>query len=138
MVSRAAKAGRERISRYVSVEQGDILLVDFGKHQEGSRNLLGKRPVYVLSNIKNDSLNSVLMVIPLFRNRSRDNAETDVKIRTLDCNGLRYDEYAQPLNARKIRRYQIIKRLGKVKGKAIHSEILSSMWQQVDSDDGIK
>lgn len=138
MVSRAAKAGKERISRYVSVEQGDVLLVDFGKYQEGSRNLFGKRPVYVLSNIKSDSSNSVLMVIPLFRNRSRDNAETDVKIRTLDCNGLRYDEYAQPLNARKIRRYQIIKRLGKVKGKAIHSEILSSMWQQVDSNDGIK
>ena len=119
-----------------TLKQGDVILVNFGKHSEGSRNLYGKRPVFVLSSNADDKSVGVLMVVPMFRARSRDNAGNDVEIRPIDCPGLRYSEYAQAVNIQKIRKYQIIKRIGRVKNGAVHSELLASMWEQVGQKDG--
>lgn len=119
-----------------TLKQGDVLLVNFGSRLEGSRNLYGKRPVYVLSNNADDRTAGAVMVVPMFREKSRDNAGNDVEIRPIDCVGLRYTEYAQVMNVQKIRKHQIIRRIGRVKNDSVHSGLLASMWEQVERKDG--
>ena len=125
-------AGYEQ--RYIrsAIRQGDILLVNFGGRNNGSRNLCGARPVYVMNRQPGDMRGS-LLVIPLFRQESKDSAWRDVEIRPTDCKGLKYAVFAQPLNLQKIRRNQIVRRIGHVNGTDIHENILTSMWEQVDS-----
>lgn len=125
-------------SRHVcrTLQQGDVILINFGDNREGSRSLYGKRPGYVISRHADDKAVGVIMVVPLFREKSRDNAGSDVEIRPLDCRGLRYTEYAQVMNIQKIRKHQVIRRIGRVKNDTIHAEILSSMWKQVEREDG--
>ncbi|MBR1598270.1 MAG: type II toxin-antitoxin system PemK/MazF family toxin [Lachnospiraceae bacterium] len=136
MSSRSGQYGTNNHYVCSTLKQGDIILVNFGNRCEGSRNLYGKRPVYVLSNNADDKSVGVLMVVPMFRTKSRDNAGNDVEIRPIDCPGLRYPEYAQTVNIQKIRKHQIIKRIGRVKNGAVHSELLASMWEQVGQKDG--
>ena len=100
--------------------QGDVILVNFGRRSEGSRNLFDKRPAYVLSNNADDKTVGAVMVVPMFRDKSRDSYACDVEIRPIDCPGLRYSEYAQAVNIQKVRKHQIIKRIGRVKNDSIH------------------
>ena len=115
-----------------SVKQGDIVLVNFGREGKGSRNLCGNHPVYVMSRQSEDKRSGAIMAIPLFRKVSRDGSGSDIEIAPTDCHGLRYSEYAQPMNIQKIRRDRIIRRIGHVR-EGIHERILSAMWEQVDS-----
>ena len=115
-----------------SVRQGDIVLVNFGREVKGGRNLCGKRPVYVMNKQSNNRTNGAFMAIPLFRTVSRDSAGGDVEITPADCHGLRYSQYAQPMNIQKVRKGRIMKKIGHV-GEGVHERILAAMWDQVDS-----
>lgn len=136
MSSRSGKYSKKNHDVCSTLKQGDIILVNFGTRCEGSRNLCGKRPVYVLSRHADDKTVGALLVVPLFRNPSRDCAGNDVEIRPADCTGLRYTEYAQAVNIQKVRKHQIIRRIGRVKNASIHSGLLASMWEQVERKDG--
>ena len=125
---------RRRVCR--TLQQGDVVLINFGNRCEGSRSLYGKRPGYVISRHSDDKGAGVIMVVPLFRNKSRDSIGNDVEIRPVDCRGLRYTEYAQVMNMQKIRKHQVIRRIGRVNNETIHTELLSSMWEQVEREDG--
>ena len=118
-----------------TVRQGDVVLVNFGRGSKGSRSLCGNRPVYVLSRQLKDEYGSAVLVIPLFRQESREGAGKDVEITPAVCKGLRYSEYAQPMNLEKIRRNQIVRRIGHVKDGTVHDSLLSSMWNQIDKSE---
>ena len=111
--------------------QGDVLLVHFGGNRKGSRSLSGDHPAYVMSSDDRMKTDHVLMVIPLFRSPSKDTAAKDVEIGPMECRGLRRLEYAQIMNMQKISRYQIVRRIGRVKNEAVHKELLTSIWGQV-------
>ncbi len=132
MGSKHKAAGYDQRLVRMSVRQGDVLLVSFGRDGKGSRNFCGNRPVYVMSRQLDDKAGRSVMVIPLFRKPSRDGIGSDIEITPTECKGLRYPEYAQPMNIQKIRRTQIIRRIGHVSGEKVHESILSAMWDQVD------
>lgn len=136
MSSRKGHFGTNNYYVCSTLKQGDVILVNFGGRSEGSRNLYGKRPAYVLSNNAGDKTVGAVMVVPMFRDKSRDSYAYDVEIRPIDCPGLRYSEYAQAVNIQKVRKHQIIKRIGRVKNDSIHVELLDSMWEQVERRDG--
>lgn len=119
-----------------TLKQGDVILVNFGSRHEGSRSLYGRRPVYVLSNNADDKTAGVILVVPLFRSRSRDNSEIDIEISPVHCRGLHFTEYAQAMNIRKINKRQIIRRIGRIRNDVIHGEIMTSVWKLMESKDG--
>lgn len=122
-----------------TVKQGDVVLVNFGRGSKESRSLSGNKPVYVLSRQMKDEYGSAVLVIPLFRQESRDGVRKDVEITPAVCKGLRYSEYAQPMNLKKIRRNQIVRRIGHVQDETVHDNLLSSMWNQIDkSGEGLR
>ena len=128
----------QRFVRF-TVRQGDIVLVNFGNGSKGSRNLCGNRPVYVLSRQIKEEYGSAVLVIPLFRQESREGVGKDVEITPAVCMGLRYSEYAQPMNLKKIRRNQIVRKIGHVQDETVHDNLLSSMWNQIDkSGEGLR
>lgn len=137
MSAKGKQSNKDKHSRNgkTDVHQGDVLLVHFGNEWKGSRSLCGNRPVYVMSSDDSMKTDNVLLVIPLFRSPSRDTVSKDVEIRTIDCRGLRYPEYAQVMNMQKISRHQVIKRIGRVKSESVHKELLSAMWGQVGEQD---
>ena len=138
MGMKSERSGRSHNQASRSFEQGDIVLINFGNRCEGSRHLYGKRLGYVIGRHGDDNKAGVLLVVPLFRGKSRDGAENDVEIRPSDCRGLRYTEYAQVMNLQKIGTYQVIRRIGRVKKGSIHAELLASMWEQVEWKNGRK
>ena len=112
-------------------QQGDVLLVDFGGKGKAGRNLAGCRPVYVVSSQTDVNHRGLVWAIPLFREISRDCDGQDIKIEPGDCRGLRYVEYAQPMNIYKIRSYRIVRRIGHVNNANFHKELVSTILEQI-------
>lgn len=110
------------------IRQADVLLVNFG---DSDRCIFGKHPAVVISSDASLYNDNVLMVIPLFRKPSRDNSGSDVRIREIDCNGLRYEEYASVANIRKVYRRQVIKKIGHIKSEMVIKEITALFLDKV-------
>lgn len=110
------------------IRQADVLLINFG---DSDRCIFGKRPAVVISSDTSLYNDNVLMVIPLFRKPSRDNSGSDIQIRKIDCNGLRYEEYASVANIRKVYRRQVIKRIGHIKNENVIRELTASFLEKV-------
>ena len=119
-----------------NVRQGDIWLVDFGHKRKGSRSLFGKRPVYVMNASDRSETMCGVMGIPLFRCPSVDTAVEDIEILPHYCHGLRYAEYAQPLNIQRIRAYQIVRRIGHVNKCDIHQKLMLGVMEQIKKQAG--
>lgn len=110
------------------IRQADVLLINFG---DSDRCIFGKRPAVVISSDTSLYNDNVLMVIPLFRKPSRDNSGSDIQIREIDCNGLRYEEYASVANIRKVYRRQVIRKIGHIKNENVIGELTASFLEKV-------
>ena len=101
--------------------------------------IIGGVSAFILMGQMKDRYGGAVLVIPLFRQESREGAGKDVEITPAVCKGLRYSEYAQPMNLKKIKRNQIVRRIGHVKDETVHDSLLSSIWNQIDkSGEGLR
>ena len=129
-----SKAGKKRnYMKYLMVCQGDVLLIRFGKEDAGCRNG-GTRPCVVVSSDKAIQAERRFFVIPLYRKPSKSTSREDILIRPVDCRGLRYEEYAQPLNMVMCQKCRVAKKIGHIKNGTIMKELTLAVWDLVESD----
>ena len=103
-----------KIGKLTLINPSDILIVDFGSSTIKSH-VKGRHPAIVVNVDNPRALNSRIMVIPIFRNPSYHGGDTDIEIKPLHCNGLRYTEYANPSNIQVVERYRVIRKIGHMK-----------------------
>ncbi|MBR6223859.1 MAG: type II toxin-antitoxin system PemK/MazF family toxin [Lachnospiraceae bacterium] len=120
-------------NRYLSVCQGDVLLVNFGKNSSVCRNG-GSRPCVVLSNDSSIDKGSKFFVVPLYRQPSKTACVEDILIRPIDCRGLRYDEYAGAINMVQVTKNRVSKKIGHIKNESVVKEILTAVWALVEGE----
>ena len=131
-----SKANKERIyNRYLTVCQGDVLLINFGKGSNGCRTK-GTRPCVVISNDSSIKAEGRFFVVPLYRNPSKSVNVEDIFIRPVDCRGLRYEEYANPMNTVLAVKCRVIKKIGHIKNDSIVKELTVALWDQVGENAG--
>ena len=119
------------------IRPGDVLMVDFGYSSLKSR-ATGKRPAYVVSVNPGIGSNRSLMVIPMYRNSSYLNQDTDIPVKSGCCSGLRYDEYVNILNIQRIERYRVCRRIGRILSsdtmdiirRRLVQEVSGHVWQK--------
>ena len=73
-------------------------------------------------------------VIPLYRKPSKSTGREDILIRPVDCRGLRYEEYAQPLNMVMCPKCRVAKKIGHIKDGTIMKELTLALWDLVESN----
>ena len=118
-----------KVSRYTVLHPGDILLINFGKSTSRSR-VDGRRLAYVIGREDITSRDHHVMVIPVFRQPSRHSESNDIIIRKNDCNGLRYNQYANPCNVQKIDRYRVERLIGHVSNQSIRDDITRALIRE--------
>ena len=122
-------------TKHLAICQGDVLLINFGKHTAGCRTD-GIRPCVVVSNDASIHAETGFFVVPLYRNPSRSANREDILIRPVDCRGLRYEEYAQPMNMTLCHKCRVIRKVGHIKNETIISGIANALWSLVGQDAG--
>ena len=122
-------------TKHLTICQGDVLLINFGKHTARCRTG-GIRPCVVVSNDASIHAETGFFVVPLYRNPSRSANREDILIRPVDCRGLRYEEYAQALNMMMCPRCRVAKKIGHITNDAIIKELTLALWNLVESDAG--
>jgi mRNA-degrading endonuclease toxin of MazEF toxin-antitoxin module len=131
-----SKNNKERYcTKHLTICQGDVLLVNFGKKTAGCRTG-GIKPCVVVSNDSSLKTDTGFFVIPLYRKASKSSNTEDILIRTVDCRGLRYEEYAQPMNMVLCHKCRAVKKIGHIKNDSIIKEITLSLWNMVEDDAG--
>lgn len=129
-----SKVKKERYyTKYLTISQADVLLINFGKKTAGCRTS-GVRPCVVVSNDASIKSESGFFVVPLYRNPSKSANKEDILIRPVDCRGLRYEEYAQAMNIVLCPRCRVIKKIGHIKNDTIVKEITTTLWDMVGED----
>lgn len=131
-----SKVKKERhYTKYLTICQGDVVLINFGKGASGCR-ASGTRPCVVVSNDVSIKAEGGFFAVPLYRNPSKSVNREDVLIRPADCRGLRYEEYAQPMNMVLCRKCRVVRKIGHIKNDTIVKEIANSLWDLVGQDAG--
>ena len=129
-----SKAKKERyFTRYLTICQGDVLLVNLGKGSSGCRTG-GSHPCVVISSDDAIKTEGRFFVIPLYRKPSKSTGREDILIRPVDCRGLKFEEYAQPLNMMMCPRCRVSRKIGHIKDDAIIKELTLALWDLVESD----
>ena len=111
------------------IRQGDILLVDYGRRMGNAR----FRPVFVMSGNDVTRGKGRILVVPLYRKESVSSTDKDVVIRKIDCDTLRYDQYAQVAQMQGIPRGRIVRRIGRVKGNQKFKELEFALWKHMSN-----
>lgn len=122
-------------TRYLTICQGDVLLMDFAKGSSGCRNG-GMHPCVVVSSDEAIKAEGRFFVVPLYRNPSKSTNREDILISPVDCRGLRYEEYAQALNMMMCPRCRVAKKIGHIMNDTIIKELTLALWNLVESDAG--
>lgn len=122
---------KKSYKKWTNLQQGDVVLADYGKLSIGGRNS-GLRPSVVVSNAKALKEDRQIYVIPLFRKQSKTFASEDILIKQIDCNGLRYDEYAQAKQMQVLPRYRIVRRIGHIRNESILFELSNAIWDSIE------
>ena len=117
----------------LELRQGDVILVNYGKFNAGCRTS-GIRPSVVVSNDAALKEENLVNVIPLYRKPSKAFQAEDILIRPVDCRGLRYEEYAQPMQMQILQRFRIIKRIGHIMNDSILCEIANAIWNSINKE----
>ena len=129
-----SKVKKERYyTKYLTINQGDLLLIDYGKTRSGCRTGV-VRPSIVVSNNETLKMQGRFFVIPLYRSPSRSAGTEDILIREVDCSGLRYEEYANASNMFSCPRCRVIRRIGHIRNDRVMKEITLSLWDMVGHD----
>jgi mRNA-degrading endonuclease toxin of MazEF toxin-antitoxin module len=127
-----SKVKKERYdNRYLTISQGDVLLINFGKGSSGCRTR-GVKPCVVVSNDRSIKTEGGFFVVPLYRNPSKAAGVKDILIRPVDCRGLRYEEYAGVLNMVLTVKCRVVRKIGHIENVMIVKEITSSFRKIVD------
>lgn len=111
---------------YMCIHRGDVLLINYGCRDAGCRNGI-VRPSVVISSEASIKLERSLLVVPLYRHETRAIHASDVLIKSTDCTGLRYDEYAQPMQVRAVKKCRVVKRIGHIKDEVKVNEITADL-----------
>lgn len=109
-----------------SFKQGDILLVDFGRNESGSR-IGSRRPSIVVSNTEILKNENILFVVPLYRQPSRGFMCGDIVIEPKDCRGLRYVQYLQPMQVKAIKKCRVVRAIGYIKNDDLKRNIVATV-----------
>ena len=112
-----------RVTRFTVIHPGDILLIDFGTNTSKSR-VDGRHLAYVIGREDISSRDEYVMVIPVFRQRTRRSNSDDIKIRKKDCPGLHYPQYANVSNIQKVDRCRVERLIGYVSNPYIRDSIV--------------
>ena len=118
-------------TRYLTICQGDVLLINFGKKTAGCRTS-GVRPCVVVSNDSSIKTEGGFFGVPLYRNPTKSASRNDILIKPSDCRGLRYEEYASALNMVLTVKCRVIKKIGHIKNETIIKEITNEFWGLVE------
>ena len=111
---------------HIRIHRGDVLLINYGCRDAGCRNGI-VRPSVVISSENSLKQESSVLVVPLYRHETRAFKANDVLIKSTDCTGLRYDEYAQPMQVRAVRKCRVVKRIGHIKDEVKVNEITADL-----------
>jgi mRNA-degrading endonuclease toxin of MazEF toxin-antitoxin module len=122
-------------ARYLTISQGDLVLINFGKKTAGCRNG-GIKPCVVVSNDSSIKTEADFFVIPLYRKQSRSAGSRDILIKPVHCRGLRYEEYAHPMNMVSCHKCRVTKKIGHIKNASILEAITLSIWDMVKDSAG--
>lgn len=117
----------DSMHRSFPFRQGDILLVDFGMETVGNGRKGRMRPAMIVGNSKIMNTGSILLVVPLYRQPSRDCKLGDFFLKPASCSGLRYAEYMQPLHVMPVRKVQVVRRIGQLTDTDLKKAILDAM-----------
>ena len=91
-----------KISRYTLLHSGDVVMVEFGTSSVRSH-VQGRHPALVVGE-ENSSRDRFLMVIPIFKSKSRSFGEKDIRLKKHSCDlpglgsGLHRDMNVNPTN----------------------------------------
>ena len=111
---------------YMCIHRGDVLLINYGCGDAGCRNSI-VRPSVVISSETSIKQERSLLIVPLYRHETRAINASDVLIKATDCTGLRYDEYAQPLQVKAVKKCRVVKKIGHIKDELKVNEITAAL-----------
>ncbi len=112
---------------HLTIRRGDVLLINYGSNDTGCRN--GIIPSVVIGSEDLLKKERSVLVVPLYRHETRAFKAKDVLIKTTDCIGLRYDEYAQPLQVKAVKKCRVVKKIGHIKDELKVNEITAALQE---------
>ena len=123
-----------QFQRSVPVRQGDLLLIDYGRKNAGSRNDI-KRPSVVVGNMDAMKQEDNLLVVPMFRHPSRSCRSEDIVLNPAECVGLRSEQFLQPMQVTAVNSCRVIRHIGRIKDRAVTRQIVMSIQDLVAEED---
>ena len=129
-----------KISRYTMLHAGDVVMVEFGTSSVRSH-AKGRHPALVVGEDGAGSKDHFLMVIPLFRSKSRTSGEKDVLLKKHSCDvlalgtGLHRDMNVNPTNIQKIERCRSVSLIGHLQDENLYRQIVESVCEEVGLDE---
>ena len=118
-----------KYTRRLSVRQGDIVIVNFGRTPESKSDEI--RPSLVISSDQILGSEKMLNIIPLFRQPSRACRLEDISLNQDDCKGLKYTMYVQVLYSRMVNAYQLMEVIGHVEDETLLNNILAEVVRTI-------
>lgn len=129
--------GRDNSQGYfqtnVPVRQGDLLLIDYGRKNAGSRNGI-KRPSVVVGNMDAMKNEDNLLVVPMFRHPSRSCRSEGIVLNPTECVGLHSEQFLQPMQVTAVNSCRVIRRIGRITDRAVTRRIVLSIQCLVAED----
>ncbi len=104
---------RNRSLNYSKLYYGDIVLVDYGKRNDG-RMTRGIKPSIVVSSDSSIEDERYIYVIPLYRKVISYHKTENILVKKNENNRLKYDEYIQPMFLQRIHKGRVSRIIGNV------------------------
>ena len=127
-----------KISRYSMLHSGDVVMVEFGTSSVRSH-VQGRHPALIVGE-ESSSRDRFLLVIPMFKSKSRSFGEKDIRIRKHACDlpglgsGLHRDMNVNPTNIQKIERCRSVSFIGHLRDDDLYRKIVESVCGEVGAD----
>ena len=124
-----------KISRYTLLHSGDVVMVEFGTSSVRSH-VQGRHPALVVGE-ENSSRDRFLMVIPMFKSKSRSFGEKDIRLKKHSCDlpglgsGLHRDMNVNPTNIQKIERCRSVSLIGHLHDEDLYGRIIEAVSDEI-------
>lgn len=117
--------------KYSNLHHGDVVLVNYGNARDG-RMTRGIKPSLIISSEASIEKERYVYVVPLYRRVTSFHKTDSILVRKNRKNGLRYDEYIQPMFLQRIHKGRISEVLGSLDDSKLMNDIGSSVGSMFD------
>ena len=126
---------RNRSLNYSKLYYGDIVLVDYGKRNDG-RMTRGIKPSIVVSSDSSIEDERYIYVIPLYRKVISYHKTESILVKKNENNRLKYDEYIQPMFLQRIHKGRVTRIIGNVDDSYILDYLSSTVGRMFNITKG--